>query len=236
MNVLIIDDEKAICDVLKLRLEQEGMICMTATSIEEATTKSRLMKFDILIADVQLSGVERGDVFAREYRRRNPRVNILIISGSDNTQLTPGLQANKIFSKPIELDMIVEEILQISPQNIQLIEDPEVIKLDDRDAHLLMELVNKVVEHTNIVATTQSLITENIEELATSQERVEDKITYIYTMLKAVDDSGILKMYSTISGFLKQVVSKLFWTIVVLGGMYIIKGPLLVFVNTILHK
>jgi DNA-binding NtrC family response regulator len=235
MNILVIDDEREICQVFKIRLEQEGMVVMTAMSLEEAMAKSKLLKFDVILTDLLLSRGERGDEFAREYKKRNPWTRVFVFSGSEDAQIVPGLKPYKIFSKPLDFELVIEAL------NDNIVEHPseiteDSVKLDDRDAHLLMELVNKVVEHTNIVATTQSLITENLEELANSQERVEEKNTYIYTMLKAVDESGILKMYSTIRNFISVAAGKIFWALVLLFAMFMIKGPILKLVTDVLHK
>jgi DNA-binding response OmpR family regulator len=236
MNILVLDDEQNITDMFKYRLDQEGYICMTASTIDEAVAKSRAMKFDLLIVDLGLSRGERGDDFAREYRKRNPWVLIFIFSGTEGAQISMGLKPDKIFTKPLDFDVLIAAIKQLSSNKKEVFVPPPGTQLSDRDANMIMMLSNKVVEHTNIVATTQSLIGENLEELAGSQERLEDKVNYIYDMLKDVDDSGILKMYKSVRWFFSQVASKLFWAVLILVGMYIIKGPMLVFFTQVLKK
>lgn len=236
MNILVLDDDKSITDMFKARLDHEGYICMTASSIEEAVAKSKALKFDIVIVDLALSRGERGDDFAREYKKRNPWVRIFVVSGTEGAKISMGLQPDKIFTKPVDFDTLIEaiKILFIKKDNPPV--PPAGTQLSDRDANMIMMLSNKVVEHTNIVATTQSLISENIEELAYSQERLEEKVNYIFDMLKNVDESGILKMYKSVRWFISQVASKLMWAVIILVGMYIIKGPLLVFITQVFRK
>jgi len=234
MNVLVLDDDRSVCDIFKNRLEIENYVCMTATTVEEAWAKSKILKFDALVADLLLSGDQRGDAFAKEFKKVSPWTRVFILTGDPNPSLTNGLDVDRVILKPIDFEDFIDSLGngQSRPMEVEL----DSVKLDDRDMHLIMELVNKVVEHTNIVATTQSLITENLEELAASQERNEAKLTYIFDMLKKVDDSGILKMYSAISGFVRQAISKVFWAVVVLIGMFILKGPILTFLTNVLLK
>jgi DNA-binding response OmpR family regulator len=236
MNILVLDDEKPITEMFKARLEQEGYICMTATTVEEAVAKSKSMKFDLVIVDLLLSRGERGDEFAREYRKRNPWVKIFIFSGTEGAQISMGLQPDKVFTKPLDFDALIEAIKMATVRKETVLALPLGSHLSDRDANMIMMLSNKVVEHTNIVATTQSLISENVEELASSQERLEEKVNFIFEMLKNVDNSGILKMYKSVSWFLRQVASKLLWALIILIGMYIIKGPLLLFITQVFKK
>jgi len=234
MNILVLDDDRSVCEVFKSRLELDNYVCMTAVSIEEAWSKSKILKFDVLIADLRLSGDQRGDVFAKEFKKVSPWTRIFLLTGNPNPDIVQGLSVDQVMIKPIDFDEFIHRLgnNQYRPREVDL----DSVKLDDRDMQLIMQLVNKVVEHTNIVATTQSLISENLEELASSQERHEDKMTYIFEMLKKVDDSGILHMYSAVSGFVRQAVSKVFWAVIVLIGMFILKGPILTFLNEVLLK
>lgn len=236
MNILILDDEKPITDIFKARLDIEGYMCMTSCTVEEAVAKSKAMKFDIVIVDLALGKGGRGDDFAIEYRKRNPWVRVFVFSGTEGAQVSMSLQPDKVFKKPIDFDALIDSIKAVSVRKDATIAPPKGTQLSDRDANMIMMLSNKVVEHTNIVATTQSLISENIEELAGSQERLEEKVNYIYEMLKNVDNSGILKMYKSISWFLRQIFSKLLWAILIMMSLYIIKGPLLVFITQVFKK
>ena len=101
---------------------------------------------------------------------------------------------------------------------------------------MIMELVNKVVEHTNIVATSQALITENLEQIVAAQERSEDKFTYIYKMLQQIEGSGMLKAFTKVSGFIRKVIREVFWAVVALIGIWLLKGPLLTLINEVFKK
>jgi len=234
MNILVLDDEKPECALFKERFEQEdGIVCMTVLTTDEALSKMKVMRFDVLMADILLQGDNRGDSFAKECKKRNPWLRVFIFSGSDNTRIVQGLEPEAILTKPIDFDEILE-ILSKKPETRP--REIDNVQLSEKDSALLVELANKVVEHTNIVASTQSLITENLEELSTSQERSEQKLEYVFHMLRQLDESGMLKMYNTFSKFMSSFFNKMFWGIIILIGMFILKGPLLTLINQVLHK
>jgi len=234
VNILVLDDEKAVCDLFKSRLEMEGFLCMTANSIEEAWTKTRILRFDVLIIDLLLlPGSTRGDQFGREYRKRYPWARVIYVTGLENP--TPPELEDQVFIKPVDFDELITSINIDPPQRPHEIPTGS-IKLDGRDSMMIMELVNKVVEHTNIVATSQALITENLEQIVAAQERSEDKFTYIYKMLQQIEGSGMLKAFTKVSGFIRKVIREVFWAVVALIGIWLLKGPLLTLINEVFKK
>lgn len=228
MNILVVDGEKTVCDIFKARMEYENIICMTAGTVEEAWSKTQVMKFDLLIVDLQL-GVTSGDVFAKEYRKKHPETRIFLITGSESDVSAKQLGVDEVFYKPVDFDKIMAYIRE--PIN-----ESEGVKLDDRDSMLLIDLSNKVVEHTNIVATTQALISENIEELALGQERIEEKVTMMAEFYKKINESGLLDTYKAVSRFLKQAATRIFWALVVLIGLFFFKGYIMDLLNAIFKK
>lgn len=234
MNILIVDDDKTICEVFKRRLEIDNHICMIAQSVGEAWLKNRILKFDILLIDILLGDLQRGDEFAKEYKKACPWTRIFAVTGDES--IGPQLQCvERVLRKPVDLDSLLT-FINSSPQARPQELSADSFKLDIQDAMLIMNLVNKVVEHTNIVSTTQALISESIEELSVAVEREEQKLTYIYEMLKQIDESGVVKKYSSVSKFFKDAAGKIFWAVVVLIGMFILRGPVLTFLTDVLTK
>lgn len=235
MNILVLDDEKDVCELFKSRLEMEGFLCMTASSIDEAWTKTRILRFDVIIIDLKLSGVTRGDQFGRDYKKRYPWARVIYVTGSENP--APPELEEKVYIKPVDFDELIPFITIDPPKRPHEIQPAGgSIKLDDRDSMMIMELVNKVVEHTNIVATSQALVAENLEQIAASQERIEEKLTYTYKMLQQIEGSGLLKAFTKVSGFLGKVIREIFWAAVALIGIWLLKGPLLTLINEVFKK
>ena len=60
-KILIIDDEEAVCEILKFNLEKEGYEVDTAYSAEEALDMDDLGSYSLFIVDImmgQLSGFD----------------------------------------------------------------------------------------------------------------------------------------------------------------------------------
>lgn len=61
-NVLVVDDEDAVCEALKRRLQREGYSVTTASSAEEACNiiRSRSEGFDIVVTDMSMEQPDSG--------------------------------------------------------------------------------------------------------------------------------------------------------------------------------
>lgn len=57
-KVLIVDDDKNICDLLRLYLEKEGYSVILSHDGEEAVVKFNALKPDIVLLDVMLPGLD----------------------------------------------------------------------------------------------------------------------------------------------------------------------------------
>lgn len=115
-NVLIVDDQDAIRDVLRMRLEQSGhSVCEAANGVE-ALRALQTIPFDLIITDIlmpEMDGLEA----IRRIRREQPQVPIIAISAPSNQlylESAAGLGANRVFTKPFELAAValaVDELL-----------------------------------------------------------------------------------------------------------------------------
>jgi DNA-binding NtrC family response regulator len=79
-NVLVVDDEKTVCNSCRKILTQEGYKVDTALSGEEALTKVKGSGFDVLITDwkmPELDGIE----MARRIKKENPNIEVIMITG-----------------------------------------------------------------------------------------------------------------------------------------------------------
>ena len=107
VKLLMIDDEKAICEEFKETLEQEGVEVDVATSGKDGLQKVRQNLYDLVLLDESMPGME-GDKFF-EYLREFSKVPVAFLSGF----LTPTKEkkvmfmgAVKCLRKPVELDQI----------------------------------------------------------------------------------------------------------------------------------
>ena len=107
VKLLMIDDEKAICEEFKETLEQEGYQVDIATSGKDGLQKVRQNCYNLVLLDESMPGMEGDKVF--EYLREFSKVPVAFVSGF----LTPtkekkvmSMGAVKCLRKPLELDQV----------------------------------------------------------------------------------------------------------------------------------
>jgi DNA-binding NtrC family response regulator len=79
-NVLVVDDERTVCNSCKKILTREGYNVDVALSGEEALSKVKGNEFDVLITDwkmPQLDGIE----VAKRIKKENPNIAVVMITG-----------------------------------------------------------------------------------------------------------------------------------------------------------
>jgi CheY-like chemotaxis protein len=119
-TVLVIDDEGPIRDVIRFFLERAGYRVVDADNGRAGLALFGEHKPSLVITDIQMPEGNGLDMIA-EFRRINPSVKIIAISGADSAQLqeivgsAQGLDAVEIVAKPFRprsLLEIVERLLQ----------------------------------------------------------------------------------------------------------------------------
>jgi DNA-binding response OmpR family regulator len=79
-NVLIVDDEKTVCNSCKRILTQEGYMVDVALSGEEALNKVKGNGFDVVITDWKMPEMD-GLELARRIKKENPNIAVILITG-----------------------------------------------------------------------------------------------------------------------------------------------------------
>ena len=80
-RVLVVDDEKPLCDIGCLWLESMGYEAVGVLGPAEALNRLRKDRFDILFTDIVMPGAMDGFELAREARRLQPHLRVLLASG-----------------------------------------------------------------------------------------------------------------------------------------------------------
>ena len=114
-KILIVDDEKAICDLIELNLSASGYLCMTAQDGLKAIELIDKEKFDLLLLDIMLPGVDGYDIL--EYARPYKIPVIFITAKHEVKERVKGLKlgADDYLVKPfdvVELVARVEAVLR----------------------------------------------------------------------------------------------------------------------------
>jgi DNA-binding NtrC family response regulator len=78
-NVLIVDDEKNFCAVLKETFEDFGWLAETCGSIKEGIEKLRSGDYDVVITDLKLPD-GRGEDFLKIVKESNPDIEVIVLT------------------------------------------------------------------------------------------------------------------------------------------------------------
>ena len=78
LKILIVDDDKNICDLLRLYLEKDGYSVILSHDGEEAVVKFNALKPDMVLLDIMLPGIDGWQV-CREIRKKS-NVPIIMIT------------------------------------------------------------------------------------------------------------------------------------------------------------
>ncbi len=113
-KILIVDDEKNICDLLNLYLVKEGYETICAYDGEQAIEMFSQQKFDVVILDIMLPKKDGWDV-CREIRKTS-NVPIIMLSAKGETfdkVLGLELGADDYVTKPFDTKELVARIKSV---------------------------------------------------------------------------------------------------------------------------
>ena len=114
-QILVVDDEPAVCETIKMVLEHEGHKIQTANSGREALVLLESGKFDLVTTDFSMSGM-KGDALAAAIKERLPKLPVLMISANaiiakDSGNPLPGVDL--VISKPFLLEDLRAAIAKV---------------------------------------------------------------------------------------------------------------------------
>ncbi len=113
IKILVIDDEEALCEILKFNLEKEGYEVDCAYSAEEALELD-LAKYDLFIVDIMMEKLSGFD-FAKRVRH-NPEVETTPIifcsalTGEDDTVMGLNIGADDYVTKPFVISEVLARV------------------------------------------------------------------------------------------------------------------------------
>lgn len=110
-RVLVVDDDKNICELLRLYLEKEGYGAILAHDGEEAVVKFNALKPDIILLDIMLPGIDGWQV-CREIRKKSNVPIIMITAKVETFDKVLGLElgADDYIVKPFDTKEVIARI------------------------------------------------------------------------------------------------------------------------------
>jgi two-component system nitrogen regulation response regulator NtrX len=109
-RILVVDDEPAIRDTMRMILEYDGYECLVAGSGPEGLSSVERDKPDLVFLDIKMPGIDGLEVLSR-LRGLNESLPVVIISahGSAATALEAGrLGAFRFIEKPLSKDYVLD--------------------------------------------------------------------------------------------------------------------------------
>jgi DNA-binding NtrC family response regulator len=108
-RILVVDDDPGIGQMLTKALARHGFQVDTATSADEAVTKSEAASYDAALVDLVMPGGD-GAELSQTLRRRFPGLPIALLTGYGHSPLIPAFEKSgmAVFKKPILIQDLVE--------------------------------------------------------------------------------------------------------------------------------
>lgn len=116
-KILVVDDEEDMQKLLKIRLEQENFVVITASDGEKGVKTAELEKPDLVLLDIMMPNMD-GYTCLKEIRKiqKIKDTPVLMLSGKEEEKVRDLFAFQKIsgyMEKPFELDSLVSRIKEI---------------------------------------------------------------------------------------------------------------------------
>lgn len=130
-RILVVDDEKDICEILGFNLSNEGYTVETASSAEEALRKLS-PEHSLILLDVMMGGIS-GYKMAERLRREGNTTPIIFLTAKDteNDMLTGfSVGGDDYISKPFSIKEVVARVRAVIKRSAG--QNPQTSQRDDR--------------------------------------------------------------------------------------------------------
>jgi len=105
-KIIVVDDEKIICNTTKKILEKEGYEVDTFTDSVLALDAIRKNQYDLIITDLMMEQVSGMDIL-REVNRRSPQTKVIMLTAYATLEATIEAIREQIydfFPKPVKIE------------------------------------------------------------------------------------------------------------------------------------
>jgi len=115
LRVLVVDDQKGICEVVRSYLAEDHHIVEIALNSPDALKKYRRSQFDLVITDRAMPGIN-GDELTAAIRQINPQQHIIMLTGFSDLMAALGEKSENVdlvIGKPICLEDLRHAICDV---------------------------------------------------------------------------------------------------------------------------
>ena len=169
-KILVVDDEKNICDLLRMYLEKEGYSVVLAYNGVDAVNSFVSENPDLVLLDVMLPQLDGWQV-CREIRKTSEKPIIMLTAKDEIFDKVLGLElgADDYVTKPFDAKEIIARIKAVLRRTTQVKEtDIKEVKYDK----LSVNLSNYVLKVDGVAIDTPPKELELIYHLASNPDRV----------------------------------------------------------------
>jgi DNA-binding NtrC family response regulator len=118
--VLVVDDEPAMRLLCRVNLELDGFRVVEAATLAGARAVLELEPVGLVLLDLHV-GLERGETLLDEIRGREPRIPVVVVTGSadvDSGELR--VDADAVLAKPFTVEELTRAVQGLVPAPAEL--------------------------------------------------------------------------------------------------------------------
>lgn len=170
-KILVVDDDKNICELLRLYLEKEGYSVILSNDGQEALVKYEALRPDMILLDVMLPGLDGWQV-CREIRKKY-NVPIIMVTGKSETfdkVLGLELGADDYIVKPFDTKEVIARIKAVFRRMGQTVTETEIKEV--KYEKLCVNMTRYELKVNNVVLDTPPKELELLFHLASNPNRV----------------------------------------------------------------
>jgi len=152
-KILVVDDERDLCEILQFNLSSEGFEIEVAYSGEEALGKS-IEQFDLLLLDVMMGGMSGFKLADKIRKELGLSVPIIFLTAreTENDMLTGfNVGADDYLAKPFSIKELVARIKAVLRRGKNLEIKPKVITIETMELDLNRKSLT--IDNENILLT-----------------------------------------------------------------------------------
>lgn len=141
-KILVVDDERRMCIVIKAGLEVDGHLVELAFDGNEALQKITANQFDIVITDLKMPG-KTGLEILDEVKRRNPATEVILMTAYATTQTAIEAMKKGAYDyviKPFEMTEVRIKVNQIVERN-QLLNENVALKNELKGRYAIKNII-----------------------------------------------------------------------------------------------
>ena len=119
-HILLVDDDEGIRSLVKKYLNENNFLVTTSDSAENASEKVKIIKFDLIILDIMMSG-KSGLDFINDHKKDLDTPIILLTAKGEAAERIEGLElgADDYLAKPFEPKELILRIKNILTKTIK---------------------------------------------------------------------------------------------------------------------